>query len=436
MKASYIPPQSVADNAQRALDIRAQKPPSHQGMTPVGLARANQLANRDPVSLDTIQRMVSYFERHEIDKQGETWDEQGKGWQAWNGWGGDEGREWANRILQENAVSTKASRRHSESDMKLIRKLRSTIKSAGDILVDLGDDGLEDGDTAGSADQTMDAKSIKSETCADAVRQILAESYFLSYKAHAAHWNTESLNFPQYHAFFESVYEDVESATDPLAEFIRALGYKAPSTIAELQMMVPADTMTENDSLEGMISSISDDNLRIINLLMGAIVITGTELEYGVQNYLQERLGYHQKLAWKLRSIRMSPADEIIPDLETPEMEMETEEIPAEMEMETAALEDRNATLAEREEMSDDDFVIPETRNFPVVTPDDIPAAVSSWGRYEGDITFEEFKSRLIALAQSKGPDFVSALPQEWLDELEDNAKSIRMLARRLLFGR
>ena len=433
MKASYIPPQTVADNAQRALEVRAGKPPSQQGMTSVGLARANQLANRDAVSLDTIQRMVSYFERHEIDKQGETWDEQGKGWQAWNGWGGDEGREWANRILQENAVSTKASRRHSESDMKLIRKLRRTIKSAGDILVDLGDDGMDDDAIAGSADQTMDAKSIKSETCADAVRQILAESYFLSYKAHAAHWNTESLNFPQYHSFFESVYEDVESATDPLAEFIRALGYKAPSTIAELQMMVPADTMTETDSLEGMLLSISADNLRIIDLLMGAIVITGAELEYGVQNYLQERLAYHQKLAWKLRSIRMSPADEIIPDLETPEME--TEEIPAEMEMETAALEDGDTAPGDPEEMTDDDFVFPDTREFPVMTPEDIPASISSYEEYEGDITFEEFKSRLIALAQSKGPDFVSALPEEWLDEMEDTAKSIRMLARRLLFG-
>jgi starvation-inducible DNA-binding protein len=319
--------------------------------------------------------------------------------------------------------------------MKLIRKLRSTIKSAGDILVDLGDDGMDDAGTAGSADQTMDAKSIKSETCADAVKQILAESYFLSYKAHAAHWNTESLNFPQYHAFFESVYEDVESATDPLAEFLRALGYKAPATIAELQMMVPADTMTETDSLEGMISSISADNLRIIDLIMGAIVITGAELEYGVQNYLQERLAYHQKLAWKLRSIRMSPADDIIPDLETPEMEMESEDLPAEMDMETASLEDRNTTPAEREDMADEDFVIPESKNFPVITPDDIPAAVSSWGRYRGPVTFEEFKARLIALAQSKGPDFVSALPQEWLDEMQDNSKSMRDLARRLLFG-
>lgn len=343
-------------------------------------------------------------------------------------------------------MGIKASRRHSESDMKIIRKLRSTIKSAADLLTDLGDDGLEEDtppDTAsapdGSADQTMDAKSIKSDTCAAAVSQILAETYFLSYKAHAAHWNTETLNFPQYHAFFEQVYEDTDAAVDPLAEFIRSLGQKAPSSIFQLLLMVPPETMSEDETLQGMLSSIASDNIRIIDLLRGAIVITGAEMEYGVQNYLQERLGYHQKLQWMLRSIQTNPAEQV-PDLILPEMGMESESETVtapemESELEVAAITDRETTPAEREQMSPEDFVIPETRNFPIVTPDDIPAAVSSWGRYRGDVTFDQFKSRLIALAQKKGPEFISALPQEWQDELQDTAKSIRDLARRILFG-
>jgi phage-related protein (TIGR01555 family) len=97
---SFTPPQAVRDNAQRALDIREGKPESQRGMTAVGLARARDLANGRAVSLDTIERMVSYFARHEVDKQGSTWGEQGKGWQAWQGWGGDEGRAWATRILE------------------------------------------------------------------------------------------------------------------------------------------------------------------------------------------------------------------------------------------------------------------------------------------------------------------------------------------------
>ena len=99
MAESYIPPVAVAINARQALDVRISKPPSQRGMTPVGLARARQLANRQPVSVDTLRRMIAFFDRHEVDKQGSTWDKQGRGWQAWMGWGGDEGRRWAKEIL-------------------------------------------------------------------------------------------------------------------------------------------------------------------------------------------------------------------------------------------------------------------------------------------------------------------------------------------------
>jgi HK97 family phage portal protein len=95
------PPQSVADNARRALDVRETKPESQRGMTEVGIARARDLANRANLSEDTIRRMVAYFERHQSDKDGSTWGDQGKGWQAWNGWGGDEGFAWAKGKVEE-----------------------------------------------------------------------------------------------------------------------------------------------------------------------------------------------------------------------------------------------------------------------------------------------------------------------------------------------
>lgn len=96
---SYKPTSAMARNAKRALDVRAEKPPSQRGMTPVGLARARQLINRQNLPLDTVRRMKAYFDRHQKDKQGETWADQGKGWQAWMGWGGDEAWTWAKNIV-------------------------------------------------------------------------------------------------------------------------------------------------------------------------------------------------------------------------------------------------------------------------------------------------------------------------------------------------
>ena len=98
---NFFPPIGVAKNAQRALEVRASKTPSNRGMTAVGIARARDLSNRKQVSPDTIKRMVAYFTRHEVDKQGSTWESQGKGWQSWNGRGGSEGYAWAEKVLRQ-----------------------------------------------------------------------------------------------------------------------------------------------------------------------------------------------------------------------------------------------------------------------------------------------------------------------------------------------
>ena len=138
MAETYTPPVAVARNARQALDVRKEKPPSQRGMTPVGIARATQLANRSPVSLNTIQRMASYFARHEVDKQGSTWDEQGKGWQAWHGWGGDEGRTWVNQIMKETKMEIKAGSRHSAADQQLIATAHDYAKGMMETMVQLG----------------------------------------------------------------------------------------------------------------------------------------------------------------------------------------------------------------------------------------------------------------------------------------------------------
>tara|TARA_B100001094_G_scaffold76071_1_gene72499 strand:- start:1094 stop:1351 length:258 start_codon:yes stop_codon:yes gene_type:complete len=65
-----------------------------------------QLANAQPVSLETIRRMISFFDRHAVDQEAEGFraGEPGypsKGRQAWSGWGGSAGRSWAKKIAKE-----------------------------------------------------------------------------------------------------------------------------------------------------------------------------------------------------------------------------------------------------------------------------------------------------------------------------------------------
>jgi hypothetical protein len=130
---SYIPTNAMADNARRALEVRATKPPSQRGMTAVGLARARDLQNKKALSEDTVRRMKAYFDRHAVDKQGETWDEQGKGWQAWMGWGGDAGQTWATAIVERLNKQRKQNGNETENRVQFsaATEVELAIKSNG-----------------------------------------------------------------------------------------------------------------------------------------------------------------------------------------------------------------------------------------------------------------------------------------------------------------
>ncbi len=91
------PTDGMAKEAQKALDWRKE---GFDGGTPVGLARARQLVNKQELSPSTVRRMHSFFSRHEVDKQGEGFKPGEPGYPsngrvAWALWGGDPGQTWA-----------------------------------------------------------------------------------------------------------------------------------------------------------------------------------------------------------------------------------------------------------------------------------------------------------------------------------------------------
>jgi hypothetical protein len=89
-------PEQATENAKIAIRYAEENGWGECG-TAVGKARANQLANREAISEDTISRMAS-FERHRQHSQRELGD--GCGRLMWLAWGGDEGIEWAQRKLE------------------------------------------------------------------------------------------------------------------------------------------------------------------------------------------------------------------------------------------------------------------------------------------------------------------------------------------------
>ncbi len=99
-----VAPKYMADAAKQALEARQRVPQSRRAGTPVGLARANQLAKGENLSTDTLVRMRSYLSRTEQAYRAAV--AQGKDMttskqiMATNLWGGQKGLTWVNRELK------------------------------------------------------------------------------------------------------------------------------------------------------------------------------------------------------------------------------------------------------------------------------------------------------------------------------------------------
>ena len=95
----HKPPQKVQQAAQRAVKW-IEEGKAGKGFTDTGEHRAHQLAQGRTVDDDVIKRMRAYFKRHEVDRSAEGFSGNEKGYPspgrvAWDAWGGDAGRDWA-----------------------------------------------------------------------------------------------------------------------------------------------------------------------------------------------------------------------------------------------------------------------------------------------------------------------------------------------------
>lgn len=99
----YQPPAGAKGNAARVLRWKRQYGSAVKGMTPVGWARARQLASGKSVGRDTVSRMAQ-FNRHRknaaVDPKYKSEPWRDAGYVAWLGWGGDTGINWAIRTMK------------------------------------------------------------------------------------------------------------------------------------------------------------------------------------------------------------------------------------------------------------------------------------------------------------------------------------------------
>ena len=166
MAVDLQPTEAMAEEAQRGLDWREEY---GRGGTEVGVARARDISNRKNLSPETIGRMVSYFARHEIDKQAEGFSPGEEGYPsagriAWALWGGDPGQSWANakseQLANEDRTMDEVEKRHivavvedeatvtitftkSEFDMDESEEADEAIEAAEEAVEEVAEETLE-----------------------------------------------------------------------------------------------------------------------------------------------------------------------------------------------------------------------------------------------------------------------------------------------------
>jgi hypothetical protein len=101
---SFTPPDGVQAAAKRALRW-IEEGHAGSGFTDVGRKRASDLARGAAVSADTIGRMRNFFSRHEGDRQATGFNSGEDGFPspgrvAWDAWGGDAGKSWADSVYE------------------------------------------------------------------------------------------------------------------------------------------------------------------------------------------------------------------------------------------------------------------------------------------------------------------------------------------------
>ncbi len=146
-----------------------------------------------------------------------------------------------------------------------------------------------------------------------ALTEFLADTSLVYYKTHAFHWNVEDPNFYGLHIMFEKFYEELWKSTDELAERIRALGEKTPSSYQEL---LKHATLKESETAppsQMMIKILRDDYLALAKKAHAVGSLAEAQGDMVTSNMMAEKATFLEKAAWMLQS---SLASTVNPSME------------------------------------------------------------------------------------------------------------------------
>ncbi len=138
---------------------------------------------------------------------------------------------------------------------------------------------------------------------ANALANLLADSYSLYLKTLNFHWNVTGPMFNTLHLMFETHYTELVPAIDLIAERLRALGFIAPATYSEFTKLTKIEEHSGDISAEMMIKHLIKAHEIVINTARQVLTPAEKANDQVTIDLLTQRLQVHEKTVWMLRSL-------------------------------------------------------------------------------------------------------------------------------------
>ena len=138
---------------------------------------------------------------------------------------------------------------------------------------------------------------------AEELKILLGSTFVIYTKIHGFHFNIEGSNFPQYHAFYDTLYNDVNDTIDKIAEYIRILGHYTPGSLQRYAQLSVIQDQTKIPRAELMFQESLHDCQVMIELVVAMFNEATNDNQQGIANFMAELQDLYGKKAWFIRSI-------------------------------------------------------------------------------------------------------------------------------------
>lgn len=136
----------------------------------------------------------------------------------------------------------------------------------------------------------------------DDLKTLLATSFSYYLKTANYHWNIEGDNFISYHPWLGELYSGVYETIDQIAEYIRAMQAYTPASLVRFQELTKIQDQIEVVQPMVLFEQLLADNQTMLDLLNITFDTATKERQQGIANFIAERIDFHQKYAWQIRS--------------------------------------------------------------------------------------------------------------------------------------